>query len=1728
MKKLTLLISGIILSISITYSQTYIPGGNVSGTWTKANSPYIVEGYITIQNSDLLTINPGVEVIFSAVDFGLTVEGMILAEGTHQDSIKFTTNSVEWRRIKFLNTNSNGQDSSKMVYCIVEKGMTYEDSYHHGGGIYCENSDKLLINHCLIRDNNAVPGNGGGIGLSFSNPMITNSKICDNDALSTNSYGGGIWCSASDPTLKNLLIINNEVSGEDTFGGGISVTGSNPIIENLTIYGNILDGSTIQHGGGIFYNNSSGVTEITNSVVRNNTSDEIYVDVGTLNVSYSNIEGGFTGLANIDADPLFKDVPDADFRLTWGNFPIVDATKSPCIDAGDPASPLNPDGTQADMGAIYWHHGTRVSCPVSGTWALSGSPYIFEDYNCVILSDDELIIEAGVEIIFFDPIYFNIYGRIYADGEETNPISFMPDDPSIGWRGIRFINTSTNGQDHSLLNHCNISSSSAYGGSDYNNGGAIYCENSSDVWIFNCEIENNYAVQKGGGIYCLDSDILLSNNLIQDNRAGEKGGGIYCENSDIVASNIYIRDNIAGEEGGGLYLKFSDPDIEHSQITGNEAELGGGALFNNCGGNINSVEIVGNNAEYAGGLFFSSTSSTVMEKVTLSENSATYTGGAIHCIYSDPVIQNSIVWNNYGIQEIYIDGNSDPVITYSDIKLPGMEVWQGTGNINSDPLFIDPPGWDFNFSWPDYPKQSTKSPCIDTGDPSSTPDPDGTRTDMGALPYEQTYTPITGGDISGTLTCTGGPYNVFGDITVPAGEELILEPCVYLIFQGDYRLTVNGRLLAEGTEEDVITFYPADKNTGWQGIRFYDSNTNGLDSSKLVHCNIRNGNANGGYGNDNNGGGLFLFNSSDVLIDHCQFLENKAETSGGAMFLTSGSSPVISNSIFSNNSALNGGAIWCYDNTNPDLINCNFLNNAAENGGVIGMSSCAPSFSGCLMTQNRATKFGGAIYHDASGPPTFDNLNRCNIYDNYADYAGLDFYTTAGYYNPPVLDIYLDTASVALMNEHFAYPFQYFNIISDNARFEQEDSDLYVSTSGSDLNSGTSASDPLATIKMALIKVISDSADPKTIHIANGVYSVSETGETLPINHRSHTTLSGEFHTTTNIDGDSLHRIMISYADVNNSVENLRLQNGFVNGDGGAVIIEYYSNPSFYLCDFINNYCTGNGGAVWCHDHCSPEFDLSYISNNYADNSGGGLFMQSNDSILFNYTSIAGNTSRHAGGGIWSEYHDYLHVNVGLISWNTLLNGGGGGAFFRQGKVLIDSTVFIDNHTFGVGGGLHTSYNVDLELTRSTFTNNRASGWGGGMYFYLGVDANLENVKFYGNSSVHGGAIYGHVGSTLDIRNGLFSGNNTLYDTIVYGKGNGGAMSLSFVETNLYNITVANNVSSMIGGGLYFYSDVSTIQNVQNSIVYNNTPQAISTEYDASVAVNYSDIEGGWPTGMGNFAMNPNFSGVYPHHYSLNDLSPCIDMGNPDTTGFSLPDTDLAGNPRIGNDRIDMGAYEYYDSRQLNLKVFLEGPFNGSDMDTNLLQSGSIPFDQPFNFPPWNFYDVVSVSSIPDSVVDWVLLELRHSPSYLLITRVPLFLKHNGEIIDVTGGPVLFQTNIPDIRAVIHHRNHLSIMSADPLLQTGDIYSYDFTTGAVQAFGTDAQKDLGSGVFGMYGGDADANGIIELDDKTIFWLLQAGKVGYLVGDFDLDGQVNNKDKNEIWLQNIYEESQLPD
>ena len=253
----------------------------------------------------------------------------------------------------------------------------------------------------------------------------------------------------------------------------------------------------------------------------------------------------------------------------------------------------------------------------------------------------------------------------------------------------------------------------------------------------------------------------------------------------------------------------------------------------------------------------------------------------------------------------------------------------------------------------------------------------------------------------------------------------------------------------------------------------------------------------------------------------------------------------------------------------------------------------------------------------------------------------------------------------------------------------------------------------------------------------------------------------------------------------------------------------------------------------------------------------------------------------------------------------------------------------------------------------------------------------------------------------------------------------------------------------------------------------------------------------------------------------------------PNTITYTLTGTDNLGC--TGSDKMTITVTTA--GIDLNLKAYLEGPFGSTEMNTLLNSNNNLPVDQPYVGPPWNYPGSESVALIPNAdVVDWILVELRETSGAAStatagtrIARQAGFILKNGNIVATDGsGPLHFNVTITqNLYAVVWHRNHLAIMSSGPLTNVGGTYSWDFTTGPGQAYGTDAQKNLAGSIYGMYAGDGDANGIIDVADKNNTWNVLAGKFGYHAGDFNMNSQVNNQDKNDLFIINNNESSQIP-
>ncbi|GAB4371554.1 MAG: hypothetical protein Kow0042_14360 [Calditrichia bacterium] len=213
-----------------------------------------------------------------------------------------------------------------------------------------------------------------------------------------------------------------------------------------------------------------------------------------------------------------------------------------------------------------------------------------------------------------------------------------------------------------------------------------------------------------------------------------------------------------------------------------------------------------------------------------------------------------------------------------------------------------------------------------------------------------------------------------------------------------------------------------------------------------------------------------------------------------------------------------------------------------------------------------------------------------------------------------------------------------------------------------------------------------------------------------------------------------------------------------------------------------------------------------------------------------------------------------------------------------------------------------------------------------------------------------------------------------------------------------------------------------------------------------------------------------------------------------------------------------------------NIKIFLQGPFDSDSMKTYLGDNDLLLLNQPYNQAPWNYAGTESVTDVPAGVVDWILVELREGLTTTTARRAA-FLKSDGTIVDLDGSSAVLFEGIPpgDYYLVIHHRNHLAVMSAAKESLSKNSPLYDFTSAADKYYGSNGFVEIASNTWGMAAGDANSDGQIDLTDKNSTWYSQNGTPWTYAkfGDYNLDGCIDALDENMFRATNQGKTTQVP-
>jgi hypothetical protein len=350
-----------------------------------------------------------------------------------------------------------------------------------------------------------------------------------------------------------------------------------------------------------------------------------------------------------------------------------------------------------------------------------------------------------------------------------------------------------------------------------------------------------------------------------------------------------------------------------------------------------------------------------------------------------------------------------------------------------------------------------------------------------------------------------------------------------------------------------------------------------------------------------------------------------------------------------------------------------------------------------------------------------------------------------------------------------------------------------------------------------------------------------------------------------------------------------------------------------------DNYC---GGGI--NNHGTLILTNCTISGNSADQ-GGGIY--NCGTLKLTDCTISGNSAR-SGAGIYNDYDGTLAITNCTISENSARSGGGvcnfgsltivnsaierntvddsGGGIENGGTVILNNCTILGNSA-DKGGGIHNSIQGTLTVTNSAINGNTANGYGGGIYnYYQTKKLNFVNCSIFGNTARYdGGGFYGKQNlETSMFVNCAISGNTAgRYGGGVYnfGYANDPSAPLRFI-----NCTITGNTSDQGGGICNNKNDTLTLTNTILSLNYANAYNDIYSIRSVSSSFNIIGPDPG-------FVVAPIFEdgkviNMDELDLTLTACSVAIDAGNNDVV---TTETDLAGNKRIVNSIIDLGAFEY-------------------------------------------------------------------------------------------------------------------------------------------------------------------------------------------------------------------------
>jgi predicted outer membrane repeat protein len=695
----------------------------------------------------------------------------------------------------YVNGSYTGMAEINLTNCVVSN-----NSATTGGGIYADATESgtalvgitgsAFTNNRSLGDGGTIPGNGGAIYSLSAVAGVQSSTFTGNSA---GGNGGAIYDSGSSLTLTSLLVNQNTaVAGS---GGGIYSEG--PVSLTLTNV-NVLQNVSRASGGGIHTKSSiilTGCQVSQNTANSNaggiiadaNSATLVSITSSTLNQNVSSSSGGALYHAASGASIMLTNVQMNENRSSSSGGAIH-------IEESDVTATLNDVqmddnvSTNSNAGSLYFNGSAsplrmtnvrmrRNRSRLSGGAVYADGPVTLT--NCDISQNTCGSGNAGA-------VYMNSGNSLSV----TSSTISQNQSPSSG--GAIYANRSTTATLNDVLMDDNVSTN-ANAGSLYfsrsdsplsmtqvrmrrnrssSSGGAVYAE--GPVTLTNCDISQNTCGSGNAGAVYMNSgnSFSVTSSTISQNQSPSSGGAIYVSSSATATLNdVLMDDNISATgNAGALYFSASNSPLRMTQVRmrRNRSSSSGGAVYINGPATITNCDISQNTATGSGGGAISMGTSTTVTLVncTLNRNAA----GSGSTVFSGGifVVQNSIIWNNAPVSNIFAGLAQSAITLQNSLIDPTVTGYtDGGNNRTANPLFTDEAANDLTLTG--------CSPAVNAGDNAlytaangpatdvvGAPRPSNSTVDMGAYEFQ-------GAPGSLTVTVTGLP-----SLTITRGSSVTL------------------------------------------------------------------------------------------------------------------------------------------------------------------------------------------------------------------------------------------------------------------------------------------------------------------------------------------------------------------------------------------------------------------------------------------------------------------------------------------------------------------------------------------------------------------------------------------------------------------------------------------------------------------------------------------------------------------------------------------------------------------------------------------------------------------------------------------------------------------------------------------------------------------------------------------------------------------------------------------